>query len=80
MKTLTGIITSNKAAKTVAVKVSKLWTHPVYKKRVKRSKSFLAHDEQGSKVGDKVMLGETRPISKLKHFKVLEIINKKMSQ
>lgn len=76
MKTLTGIVTSAKTPKTVTVEVSKLWQHPVYGKRVKRSKNFLAHNEVGAKEGDSVVIGETRPLSKLKHFKVTEILKK----
>lgn len=76
MKTLTGIVATNKATKTVSVKVTNLWRHPVYNKRVKRTKSYLAHDELGAQVGDTVRLVETRPISKLKHFKVSQIVKK----
>ncbi len=76
MKTLIGVVASAKANKTVSVKVSKHWTHPVYKKRVKRSKSFLAHDDIGVHQGDTVTIGETRPMSKLKHFKVINVLNK----
>lgn len=76
MKTQTGIVTSAKALKTVTVKVTRLWLHPVYKKRVKRSKKFLAHDEIGVKLGDNVIIGETRPLSKRKHFKVVQVIKK----
>lgn len=76
MKTQTGIVTSAKALKTVTVKVTKLWLHPVYKKRVKRSKKFLAHDEIGVQLGDTVIIGETRPLSKRKHFKVVQVVKK----
>lgn len=76
MKTLTGIVTSSKTPQTVTVNVSKIWEHPVYGKRVKRSKNFLVHNEAGAKLGDHVVIGETRPISKNKHFKITEILKK----
>ena len=79
MKTLTGIVTSSKTPLTVTVKVSKLWQHPIYGKRVKRSKNFLVHNDIGAKEGDSVVIGESRPISKNKHFKITKIIKKPVS-
>lgn len=76
MKTLTGTVTSAKNAQTITVEVSKLWRHPVYKKRVTRSKKYQVHDEVGAKVGDQVLIESTRPLSKLKHFKVINVIKK----
>lgn len=74
MKTQTGIVRSAKMTKTVAVEVTRMWQHPLYQKRVKRTKKFLAHDELGAKEGDRVIIGETRPISRHKRWKVTEII------
>lgn len=62
--------------KTVLVKVTTQVLHPLYKKRMKRTKNFKAHDEIGTKVGQTVKIIETRPISKDVHFKVLEVIDK----
>mgnify|MGYP001564723389 CR=1 FL=1 len=72
-----GEVVSDKMVQTVVVKVERLVQHPVYKKVVKRTRKFMAHDEEGQcKVGDKVKIIETRPISKLKRWKVFEIIEK----
>ena len=70
---LQGIVVSDKADKTVVVKVERRIVHPVYKKIIKRSKRFAAHDETNKlSVGDKVLIEETKPISKLKTWKVLD--------
>jgi len=76
MKFLTGTVVSTKMQKTVVVKVNILWLHPLYKKRVKKSKKYLAHDELGVKEGDKVKIAETRPISKRKRWRVVEVVRK----
>ncbi|OGD63831.1 30S ribosomal protein S17 [Candidatus Beckwithbacteria bacterium RBG_13_42_9] len=60
--------------KTATVKVDTMWQHPVYKKRVKRSKKYLVHDELGVRVGQTVRFGEIRPISKRKRWRILEVI------
>lgn len=74
-KTQVGLVTSDKMEKTIVVSVETLVEHPLYKKRVKRSKKFKAHDEQNQcKIGDKVRIMETRPISKDKRWRVVEII------
>lgn len=74
-KTRVGVVTSDKMDKTVVVSVETLVEHPLYKKRVKQTKKFKAHDEQNQcKIGDKVRIMETRPVSKDKHWRVLEII------
>ncbi len=74
-KTRVGVVTSDKMDKTVVVSVETLIEHPLYKKRVKQTKKFKAHDEQNQcKVGDKVRIMETRPLSKDKRWRVLEII------
>jgi small subunit ribosomal protein S17 len=73
MRTKTGIITSNKMPRTVVIKVEAYKTHPKYKKRYMVFKKFYAHCDDSSKynVGDEITIGETRPISKLKKWKVL---------
>ena len=69
---LTGIICKATNKKTVVVEVERTFKHPIYKKYIKRSKKYHAHDETDAfKVGDKVMIEETRPISKLKTWKVV---------
>ena len=69
---LTGIICKATNKKTVVVEVERTFKHPIYKKYIKRSKKYHAHDETDAlRVGDKVMIEETRPISKLKTWKVV---------
>ena len=64
-KTLQGIVVSDKMAKTVVVEVERVKEHPKYKRRFKIHKKFKAHDEKGEfHTGDKVVIEETRPISK----------------
>lgn len=70
-KILEGIVVSDKMQKTIVVSVTRFVKHPRYKKYVKISKKYKAHDEAGHKIGDKVTIMETRPISKDKHFKVI---------
>ncbi len=74
-KTRVGVVTSDKMDKTVVVSVETLVQHPLYKKRIRRTKKFKAHDEHNQcKVGDKVRIMETRPLSKDKRWRVVEII------
>ena len=69
---LSGTICKATNKKTVVVEVERTFKHPIYKKYIKRSKKYHAHDETSAlKVGDKVMIEETRPISKLKTWKVV---------
>jgi small subunit ribosomal protein S17 len=71
-KVLKGIVVSDKMDKTVVVLVSRFVEHPKYKKRIKKSKRYKAHDEKNEKkVGDVVEIEETKPMSKDKHFKVI---------
>jgi small subunit ribosomal protein S17 len=73
--TKVGTVVAKNSAKTVKVLVERLERHPLYKKTVKRRKIFLVHDEhEKCKVGDVVRIVETRPISKLKRWRVAEII------
>ena len=71
-----GIVSSDKMMKTVTVRVDRLVKHPVYRKYVRKRKKFMAHDEIGAKVGDKVKIVETRPLSARKRWRVVEIIQK----
>ena len=74
MKKITGQVISKKMEKTATVLVERLWQHPVYKKRVKRSKKYLVDDQKGVKVGDKVAIQETKPISKRKRWRIVEVL------
>lgn len=70
---LNGVVVSDKMAKTIIVSVSRFIKHPLYGKYYKVSKKYKAHDEENKyKVGDKVKIIETRPISKDKHFSVID--------
>lgn len=71
-----GIVASDKMTKTVTVRVDRLVKHPIYRKYVRKRKKFMAHDEMGSKIGDKVRIVETRPMSARKRWRVVEIIQK----
>ncbi len=71
-----GIVQSDKMTKTVTVRVDRVVKHPVYRKYVKRRKNFMAHDEKGAGIGDKVRIIETRPMSARKRWRVVEIIQK----
>lgn len=74
MKKFSGKVVSAKMDKTVVVEIIRIKTHPIYKKKMKVKKKFLVHDEIGVKIGSKVVIAETRPISKLKKWKVIEVI------
>jgi small subunit ribosomal protein S17 len=71
-----GIVASDKMTKTVTVRVDRLVKHPVYRKYVKKRKKFMAHDDLGAKIGDKVKIVETRPMSARKRWRVVEIIQR----
>ena len=71
-----GVVSSDKMTKTVVVRVDRLVKHPIYRKYVKRRKKFMAHDELGAKIGDKVKIVETRPMSARKRWRVVEIVQK----
>ena len=74
---LIGVVVSDKADKTITVKVETYKKDPLYNKRVKYSKKYTAHDEKNlAKVGDKVRLVATRPLSKTKRYELAEIIEK----
>jgi small subunit ribosomal protein S17 len=71
-----GIVASDKMQKTVVVRVDRLIKHPKYRRYVRRTSKFMAHDEQGAGIGDKVRIIETRPLSARKRWRVIEILQK----
>lgn len=74
-KTRTGKVISNKMQKTIVVAIEELVQHKLYKKAVKRTVKFKVHDEQQqANVGDKVLIMETRPLSKEKHWRLVNIL------
>ena len=74
---LIGVVVSDKADKTITVKVETYKKDPIYKKRIKYSKKYAAHDEQNlAHIGDKVRLIATRPLSKTKRYELAEVIEK----
>lgn len=76
-KSLTGVVSSDKADKTIVVNVTTRKTHPIYKKQFTFTKKFIAHDEKNeAKQGDKVVITETRPISRRKHFTLDRVIER----
>ncbi|MDX9917927.1 MAG: 30S ribosomal protein S17 [Gudongella sp.] len=76
-KTRIGTVVSDKMDKTVVVAIETFVTHPMYKKQVKRTTKFKAHDESNEcSIGDKVQIMETRPLSKDKRWRVVEILEK----
>ena len=76
-KTRIGVVSSNKMTKTITVTVERKVKHPIYGKFLKKSSSFHAHDEENSAgTGDVVRIMETRPLSKTKRWRLVEIIEK----
>ncbi len=76
-KTKTGVVVSTKMDKTISVKVERRLMHPLYGKFVKRSKKFFAHDEENTcAMGDLVRIMETRPLSKMKRWRLVEIVER----
>ncbi len=73
---LTGVVTKAVMEKTVTVEVTRSFRHPLYQKVVQDRKHYLVHDEIGCQLGDEVLIVESRPISKRKHFVVQEIVRK----
>ena len=71
-----GVVASDKMQKTVVVRVDRLVKHPKYRRYVRRTSKFMAHDETGATVGDKVRIVETRPQSARKRWRVVEIVQK----
>jgi len=78
-KTVVGVVISDKMDKTVVVESNRLVKHPVYKKQVKRRARYKAHDEKNQcKLGDKVLIVGTRPLSRHKRWRVREIIEERV--
>ena len=76
-KTLTGIVTSDKADKTITITVTSRETHPIYGKQYTITRKYTAHDEKNeAHVGDKVTISEVRPISKRKSFTLSEVVER----
>ena len=76
-KTRTGVVVSDKADKTVTVQVSRRFAHPLYGKQVAKTKNYHAHDEENQyPIGDTVRIVETRPLSKTKRWRVVELIER----
>jgi len=75
-KTRTGVVVSDKMAKTVIVELTRRFADPRYGTQVQRRKRVAAHDEQGAKAGDMVRIMETRPLSRTKHWRVVSILQR----
>ncbi len=76
-KVLRGKVVSDKMDKTITVEISTYKSHPLYGKRTKFSRKFKAHDELNeAKIGDIVIVAETRPLSRDKHFRLIKIVEK----
>ena len=71
-----GTVSSDKMTNTVVVRVDRLVRHRKYRRYVRRTSKFMAHDELGATVGDKVRIVETRPLSARKRWRVIEIVQK----
>jgi small subunit ribosomal protein S17 len=72
-----GLVTSAKMAKTIVVKVTRMFEHRKYKRVIRKSSKFYAHDETGmAHAGDTVRIVETRPLSKLKRWRLVEVVAK----
>ena len=71
-----GVVSSDKMEKTCVVRVDRLVKHPKYRRYVRRTSKFMAHNEKGATTGDKVRIVETRPLSANKRWRVVEIIQK----
>ena len=79
-KTKVGVVTSNRMAKTIVVRVSRSVRHPFYGRVIRRSNAFKAHDEAGrAAVGDTVKIVETRPISREKRWRLVEVLKQASS-
>ena len=74
-KSRVGTVVSDKMQKTIVVEVERRVPHPVFKKIIRLTSKFYAHDEDGkAKIGDKVRIEETRPLSRLKRWKLIEVL------
>lgn len=75
-KTRTGVVTSDKMEKTVTVRVTRRFAHPVYSKQMTRSNQFKARNDVGAQLGDTVRIMETRPLAKTVSWRVLDIVER----
>jgi small subunit ribosomal protein S17 len=76
-KTRVGWVVSNKMQKTIVVAIDRLLRHPQYNRVIKRTSKLYAHDEKNQcRIGDKVLVMETRPLSKLKRWRLVEVLEK----
>ena len=74
---MTGVVTSAKMQKTIVVKVTRTVQHPVYQRVVRKAKKYYAHDETGeARVGDTVRIVASRPLSKLKRWRLSEVLSR----
>jgi small subunit ribosomal protein S17 len=72
-----GIVTSDKMSKSIVVSIERKEKHPIYGKFIKKTKKFMAHDEKNeAHVGDKVRIMETRPLSKNKNWRLVDVVEK----
>jgi small subunit ribosomal protein S17 len=80
-KIMVGEVVSNKMTKTVSVRVDRLMKHTKFKRYVRRSRTFMAHDETGAcQIGDRVKIIESRPLSRHKRWRVMTILERPESQ
>ena len=75
-KVRTGVVVSDKRTKTVSVSLTRQFAHAFYGKQITRTKQVAAHDEHGAKLGDTVRIMETRPLSKTKRWRVVDILER----
>ncbi len=76
-KSQVGVVTSDKMDKTIVVAIESVTRHPLYKKTIRRTKTLKAHDEEkAAKPGDRVRIVETRPLSKEKRWRLVEILER----
>ena len=75
-KTRTGVVVSDKMTKTVVVELTRQFAHPLYGKRLTRTKRVSAHNEKDAGIGDTVRIMETRPLSKTKRWRVVDILSR----
>ncbi len=74
-KIRTGVVVSDKADKTITVAIETIYRHPIYRKTLRKTTKFAVHDEENkARVGDQVRIMETRPVSKTKHWRLLDIV------
>jgi len=75
-KVRTGVVVSDKMEKTVVVQMTRQFAHPLYGKRIQKTKRVSAHNERGARTGDTVRIAETRPLSKTKCWRVVDIVSR----